>query len=228
MSLSDDVDLEEFVMAKDDLSGADIKAVCTEAGLLALRERRMRVTKADFTAAREKVLDFVECADLMIDWYSITRYFIGRTRAHRKDCTSNLCTIFLLAFLLSIQRLVAFDMRNCDTHETRVWLCFTGLLSHGNPNDLTDHLHHDGLKPPYLIKIYFYLLSLLFENMFPTFLSLTILISIFVQAAFAATLSITTSPVVLVQVRCHPASISLRADGNLQLFFCRYSVILQR
>jgi 26S proteasome regulatory subunit T2 len=56
MSLSGDVDLEEFVMAKDDLSGADIKAVCTEAGLLALRERRMRVTKADFTAAREKVL----------------------------------------------------------------------------------------------------------------------------------------------------------------------------
>lgn len=56
MSLAEDVDLEEFVMAKDDLSGADIKAVCTEAGLLALRERRMRVNKADFTAAREKVL----------------------------------------------------------------------------------------------------------------------------------------------------------------------------
>lgn len=55
MSLSDDVDLEEFIMTKDDLSGADIKAVCTEAGLLALRERRMRVTKADFTTAREKV-----------------------------------------------------------------------------------------------------------------------------------------------------------------------------
>lgn len=43
-------------MTKDDLSGADIKAVCTEAGLLALRERRMRVTKEDFTSAREKVL----------------------------------------------------------------------------------------------------------------------------------------------------------------------------
>ena len=28
---------------KDDLSGADIKAICTEAGLLALRERRMKV-----------------------------------------------------------------------------------------------------------------------------------------------------------------------------------------
>ncbi|RSH77701.1 ATPase of 26S proteasome regulatory subunit 4 [Apiotrichum porosum] len=56
MSLAEDVDLEELVMTKDDLSGADIKAVCTEAGLLALRERRMRVTKADFTTAREKVL----------------------------------------------------------------------------------------------------------------------------------------------------------------------------
>lgn len=56
MSLADDVDLEEFVQAKDELSGADIKAVCTEAGLLALRERRMRVTMADLRAAREKTM----------------------------------------------------------------------------------------------------------------------------------------------------------------------------
>jgi len=56
MSLSTDVDLEVFVMSKDDLSGADIKAVCTEAGLLALRERRMRVTQVDFVSAKEKTL----------------------------------------------------------------------------------------------------------------------------------------------------------------------------
>jgi len=56
MSLSDDVNTEEFVMAKDELSGADIKAMCTEAGLLALRERRMRVTMADFRKSKEKVL----------------------------------------------------------------------------------------------------------------------------------------------------------------------------
>jgi len=56
MNLADDVKLEEFVMAKDDLSGADIKALCTEAGLLALRERRMQVTHADFAKAKEKVL----------------------------------------------------------------------------------------------------------------------------------------------------------------------------
>lgn len=56
MSLSEDVQLEEFVMAKDDLSGADIKAICSEAGLLALRERRMRVTMTDFRKAKEKVM----------------------------------------------------------------------------------------------------------------------------------------------------------------------------
>lgn len=56
MSLSDDVNIEEFVMSKDDLSGADIKAMCTEAGLLALRERRMCITQTDFKKAKEKVL----------------------------------------------------------------------------------------------------------------------------------------------------------------------------
>ena len=56
MSVAADVDLEEFVMAKDDLSGADIKAICTEAGLLALRERRMKVTMDDFRKAKEKAL----------------------------------------------------------------------------------------------------------------------------------------------------------------------------
>lgn len=73
MSLSSDVDLEEFVTTKDDLSGADIKAVCTEAGLLALRERRMRVTKADFTEAREKVRHIC----LVSPWARISRHFEG-------------------------------------------------------------------------------------------------------------------------------------------------------
>jgi len=56
MTLGDDVNLEEFVLSKDDLSGADIKAVCTEAGLLALRERRMKVVHKDFKLAKDKVL----------------------------------------------------------------------------------------------------------------------------------------------------------------------------
>ena len=56
MKLAEDVNLEEFVLSKDDLSGADIKAVCTEAGLMALRERRMMVTQSDFRKAKENVL----------------------------------------------------------------------------------------------------------------------------------------------------------------------------
>uniref|UniRef100_A0A7N2L2V8 AAA+ ATPase domain-containing protein n=1 Tax=Quercus lobata TaxID=97700 RepID=A0A7N2L2V8_QUELO len=80
MTLADDVNLEEFVMTKVEFSGADIKAICTEAGLLALRERRMKlpldailasvlsyimpcsgtslneVTHADFKKAKEKVM----------------------------------------------------------------------------------------------------------------------------------------------------------------------------
>lgn len=56
MTLAEDVDLEVFVMSKDELSGADIKAVCTEAGMLALRERRMKVCQNDFVKAKEKAL----------------------------------------------------------------------------------------------------------------------------------------------------------------------------
>jgi len=56
MTLHDDVNIEEFVLAKDELSGADIKAVCTEAGMLALRERRMKITQTDLRKAKEKAL----------------------------------------------------------------------------------------------------------------------------------------------------------------------------
>ncbi|XP_076463569.1 26S proteasome regulatory subunit 4 [Babylonia areolata] len=56
MTLADDVNIDDYVMSKDDLSGADIKAICTEAGLLALRERRMKVRNEDFGKAKENVL----------------------------------------------------------------------------------------------------------------------------------------------------------------------------
>lgn len=56
MNLGDDVNIEEFVMSKDELSGADIKAICSEAGMLALRERRTRVTHDDFQKAKIKAL----------------------------------------------------------------------------------------------------------------------------------------------------------------------------
>ncbi|RNE97107.1 putative proteasome regulatory ATPase subunit 2 [Trypanosoma conorhini] len=55
MSLAEDVDISEFIHAKDEMSGADIKAICTEAGLLALRDRRMKVCQADFVKGKENV-----------------------------------------------------------------------------------------------------------------------------------------------------------------------------
>ena len=56
MTLAKDVNLEEFITSKDDLSGADIKAICTESGLLALRERRMKVNSEDFRNSKENIL----------------------------------------------------------------------------------------------------------------------------------------------------------------------------
>ena len=56
MNLADDVNMEEFIMSKDELSGADIKALCSESGLIALRERRMKINMEDFRKAKDKVL----------------------------------------------------------------------------------------------------------------------------------------------------------------------------
>ena len=100
MSLAEDVDLEEYIAAKDDLSGADIKAVCTEAGLLALRERRMRVTKADFTTAREKVLSFLQQCKCVILIVFVCRCCTGRMRVHRKDCTCSCHVSFVITYFL--------------------------------------------------------------------------------------------------------------------------------
>lgn len=48
MTLVDDVILDDLMIANNDLSGADIKAICTEAGLLCLRECRMKIKNEDF------------------------------------------------------------------------------------------------------------------------------------------------------------------------------------
>jgi proteasome regulatory subunit len=55
MNVSDDVDFE--VLAEDvaEASGADIKAVCTEAGMFAIRDDRTEVRMEDFRDAWEKI-----------------------------------------------------------------------------------------------------------------------------------------------------------------------------
>ena len=71
MTLAEDVDLDEVVNTKESLTGADIKAICTEAGLLALGERRMKVFMKDFTKAKDKTLYLKKHLNLV----SIQYYF---------------------------------------------------------------------------------------------------------------------------------------------------------
>lgn len=55
MTVSKRVDFEVLANKTDGCSGADIKAICTEAGMFAIREERTRVKMLDFTRAIDKV-----------------------------------------------------------------------------------------------------------------------------------------------------------------------------
>ena len=55
MSVAKKVSLEELANRTEGVSGADIKAICTEAGMFAIREERIRVKMLDFTKAIDKV-----------------------------------------------------------------------------------------------------------------------------------------------------------------------------
>lgn len=56
MNAAKDVDFEVLAQRTETATGADIKAMCTEAGMLAIREDRDAVTMADFERALDKVL----------------------------------------------------------------------------------------------------------------------------------------------------------------------------
>lgn len=55
MSIAPDIDFDGLAAHTDAATGADIKAVCTEAGMFAIREDRDVVTNQDFDRAVEKV-----------------------------------------------------------------------------------------------------------------------------------------------------------------------------
>ncbi|MFD1512283.1 proteasome-activating nucleotidase Pan1 [Halomarina rubra] len=55
MQISDDVDFAELAEETDNASGADIKAICTEAGMFAIRDDRTTVEMRDFENAWEKI-----------------------------------------------------------------------------------------------------------------------------------------------------------------------------
>lgn len=55
MKLSNDVDLDKFAKITAEMTGADLKALCTEAGMSALRERADDITNTHFTKALKKI-----------------------------------------------------------------------------------------------------------------------------------------------------------------------------
>ena len=57
MNLDESVNIDELSSKSDGATGADIKAVCTESGMFAIRENRDVVTMSDFERAISKVLD---------------------------------------------------------------------------------------------------------------------------------------------------------------------------
>lgn len=56
MNLMRGIDMVKIATDMNNCSGAEVKAVCTEAGMFALRERRVHVTQEDFEMAVAKVM----------------------------------------------------------------------------------------------------------------------------------------------------------------------------
>jgi len=57
MNIDSTIDIAILAANTDGASGAEIRSICTEAGMLAIRDNRDTVTMTDFEAARTKVLD---------------------------------------------------------------------------------------------------------------------------------------------------------------------------
>jgi len=55
MNVSDDLEFEALAEMAGDASGADIKAICTEAGMFTIRDDRTEVQMVDFENAYEKI-----------------------------------------------------------------------------------------------------------------------------------------------------------------------------
>ncbi|MCI5867318.1 MAG: proteasome-activating nucleotidase [Methanosphaera sp.] len=57
MSLEANVNLKEIALKAKGASGADLKAICTEAGMFAIREERSKISVDDFNEAVEKIMN---------------------------------------------------------------------------------------------------------------------------------------------------------------------------
>jgi proteasome regulatory subunit len=60
MNVDDSININDLAAKSEFASGADIKSICTEAGMFAIRDNRDMVTMVDFERALNKVLESEE------------------------------------------------------------------------------------------------------------------------------------------------------------------------
>jgi SpoVK/Ycf46/Vps4 family AAA+-type ATPase len=84
MNMTRGINLKKIADKLTGSSGAEIKAVCTEAGMYALRERRVHVTQEDFELAVAKV-NGSDGEDLHSSHILFLSQFIGHEKGFRKE-----------------------------------------------------------------------------------------------------------------------------------------------
>jgi 26S proteasome regulatory subunit T2 len=57
MKINEELNLDEFLIPKNNLTGADVRGICTEAALLALKNHRILVEQKDFKKAYDLILN---------------------------------------------------------------------------------------------------------------------------------------------------------------------------
>ena len=57
MKIDDEIDFESISELTEGFSGADLKAICTEAGMFAIRAERKKVISKDFMDAIDKIIE---------------------------------------------------------------------------------------------------------------------------------------------------------------------------
>ena len=68
MKLDDNIDFENISEITEGLSGADLKAVCTEAGMFAIRAERKKIIAKDFLDAIDKIMKNLWCQSNFTKW----------------------------------------------------------------------------------------------------------------------------------------------------------------
>ena len=79
LALSKDVDIDKLAETTDGYVGADIEAICREAGMLALREGKTKIEMKHFNEAIKKIPPSVT-KDIEKIYKDMARYF-SRARA---------------------------------------------------------------------------------------------------------------------------------------------------